>query len=168
MGQTMSKNSNQQKLLIWFPVVLMSLFNLLSALMTGSQFTASVPMIIGAVAEELFYRFFLLKTLLLREERILPSISIVLISILFAAAHLFNLLSGAAAQEIMIQVISAFSFGMWAGAMVWKTNSIWIPVTAHILVNLTASGNCSIIMQIVVSVIVLLDAVWMMNTKRSK
>ena len=60
------------QLLIWAPVVLLPLANLLSAVNSGVSFDFSqrALWVFGAVAEELFYRFFLLKKLLLVSRKL--------------------------------------------------------------------------------------------------
>ena len=128
------------QLLIWAPVLLLPLANLIPAIVSGVNydFSQSLVWVLGAVAEELFYRFFLLRKLLLERSELKPGLAVLLISILFAGMHLFNLRSGMPVSLVLLQAFCAFCFSIWAGAVVWKTRSVMIPLLAHVLMNLTA------------------------------
>lgn len=135
------RSNTKLQILIWSPVFLLPLANLLSsglAFAADYNLTQTAVWVIGAVAEELFYRFFLLKKLLLERTELRPRLSILLVSVLFAAMHLFNLRSGTAVSAVLVQVACAFCFSVWAGAVVVKKRSVLIPLLAHILMNLTA------------------------------
>ena len=91
---------------------------------------------IAAIAEELFFRLFLLKTVLL--PRVKPGAAVVLTAVVFAAMHLLNLRNGTPPAAVLPQILCAFCFSVWAGAVVWRKGSIRIPLLAHVLLNLTA------------------------------
>ena len=131
------------QLLIWAPVLLLPLANLIPAIVSGVNydFSQSLVWVFGAVAEELFYRFFLLRKLLLERSELKPGLAVLLISILFAGMHLFNLRSGMPVSLVLLQAFCAFCFSLWAGAVVWRTRSVMIPLLAHVLMNLTASES---------------------------
>ena len=131
------------QLLIWAPVLLLPLANLIPAIVSGVNydFSQSLVWVFGAVAEELFYRFFLLRKLLLERSELKPGLAVLLISILFAGMHLFNLRAGMPVSLVLLQAFCAFCFSLWAGAVVWKTRSVMIPLLAHVLMNLTASES---------------------------
>ena len=131
------------QLLIWAPVLLLPLANLIPAIVSGVNydFSQSIVWVFGAVAEELFYRFFLLRKLLLERSELKPGLAVLLISLLFAGMHLFNLRSGMPVSLVLLQAFCAFCFSIWAGAVVWKTRSVKIPLLAHVLMNLTASES---------------------------
>ena len=131
------------QLLIWAPVLLLPLANLIPAIVSGVNydFSQSLVWVFGAVAEELFYRFFLLRKLLLERSELKPGLAVLLISLLFAGMHLFNLRSGMPVSLVLLQAFGAFCFSIWAGAVVWKTRSVMIPLLAHVLMNLTASES---------------------------
>ena len=69
-------------------------------------------LVIGAAAEKLFHCFFLLQELLLERTELRLRFSIVLVSLLFAAMHLFNLHSGMAASLVLVQAVCAFCFSI--------------------------------------------------------
>ena len=131
------------QLLIWAPVLLLPLANLIPAIVSGVNydFSQSIVWVFGAVAEELFYRFFLLRKLLLERSELKPGLAVLLISLLFAGMHLFNLRSGMPVSLVLLQAFCAFCFSIWAGAVVWRTRSVKIPLLAHVLMNLTASES---------------------------
>ena len=125
---------------------------------------ANMNLIIGAIAEELFFRCFLLKNVLLDRTKIKPVIAIILVSVLFAAMHLWNLWSGQPPYQTFIQMLFAFSFSIWAGAVTWK--STWlIPLVAHVLLNATA-GEGNIWVSLAVSVLVIVDGLILMKEER--
>ena len=147
------------QILIWAPVLLLPLSNLLSSrgFVPAADYTLTqtAVWVIGAVAEELFYRFFLLQKLLLERTALRPRFSIVLISVLFAGMHLFNLRSGMAVPAVLLQAGCAFCFSVWAGAVVWKTRSVMIPLLAHVLMNLTAFESSDLYISFAASLLTL-------------
>lgn len=151
--------------LIWAPVLLLPLSNLLSSKIapaTDYDLTQTSVWVFGAVAEELFYRFFLLQKLLLERSKLRPQVSIVLISLLFAGMHLFNLRAGMTVSAVLVQAFCASCFSVWAGAAQWRTHSVMVPLLAHVLMNLTAfDGNGSLI-PLAASLITLLDGLILM------
>ena len=156
------RNKTKLRTLIWGPVLLLPLANLISAGFVPAvdyDLTQTAVWVIGAVAEELFYRFFLLQELLLKRTQLRPRVSIMLVSLLFAAMHLFNLRSGMAASVVLVQAVCAFCFSVWAGAVVWKQNSVIIPLLAHVLMNLTAFDGGGNLIPLAVSLITLLDGI---------
>lgn len=153
------------QLLIWAPVLLLPLSNLLSAINSGVSFDFSQTAlwVFGAVAEELFYRFFLLQKLLLERSKLRPRVSVLLISLLFAGMHLFNLRSGMPVPAVLVQAVCAFCFSVWAGAVVWKRRSVIIPLLAHVLMNLTAFEGGGSLLPLAASLITLLDGLILMS-----
>ena len=160
------KTKTKQQILILTPMLLLPVSNLLSAGFVYAddyEMTRTFVWVIGAVAEELFYRIFLLRELLLRRSALSPRVSIVLVSILFAGMHLFNLRSGMAVPVVLLQSGCAFCFSMWAGAVVWNTRSVMIPLLAHILLNLTAFEGGGAFLPLAASLITLLDGFFLMS-----
>lgn len=167
----------KRRILLWFPVVLLPLTNLITAAVTGASvavpYTTSsslipfLPMavvfILGAVAEELFYRWFLLKKAFFQTTKMKPILSILIVSALFAGMHLWNLQASLAVHSVLLQVFSAFSFSIWAGVVVWRTNRIWIPMLAHVLLNATAVEAEIAWMSVLVSMVVLHDGLILMK-----
>ena len=159
------RNETKQRILIWTPVLLLPLSNLLSSrFVPSAEFNLPQTLVwgIGAIAEELFYRFFLLQKLLLERTKLRPRLSIVLISLLFAGMHLFNLRSGLAGSLVLVQAVCAFCFSVWAGAVVWRTRSVMIPLLAHILMNLTAFEGSGTVIPLAAGFITLLDGLILM------
>lgn len=141
--------------LIWFPVVLLPFGNILAALLCAwsLEWRLWILSLVGAVAEEVFFRWLLLKRVLL--SRVRPIISVILVSFLFSACHLLNL-AHSTLLTVLVQLFAAFCFSVWAGAVVWKTERIAIPLIAHLLVNATAVAECAWI-SLPASAIVLAD-----------
>ena len=159
------RNETKRRILIWIPVVLLPLSNLLSSRFVPAadyDLTQTFVWVIGAIAEELFYRFFLLQKLLLERTKLKPRLSIVLISLLFAGMHLFNLRSGLAVPVVLLQAVCAFCFSVWAGAALWRTNSVMVPLLAHILMNLTAFEGSGSLIPLAAGFITLLDGLILM------
>ena len=149
------------QLLIWAPVVLLPLSNLLSAVNSGVSFDFSQTAlwVLGAVAEELFYRFFLLKKLLLDRSGMKGANAVFLVAVLFAAMHLFNLRTGAGLFPVLAQAFCAFCFSVWAGTVVWKKQSLTVPLLAHALLNLTAFEGGAVLIPLAVSIVLLIDGI---------
>ena len=153
--------------LIWAPVVLLPLSNLLSAVIYGVSFDFSQTALwgFGAVAEELFYRFFLLKKLLLDRSGMKGANAVLLVSLLFAAMHLFNLRTGAGLFPVLVQAFCAFCFSVWAGAVVWKRGSVALPLLAHVLLNLTAFEGGGMLIPVAAGILVLLAGLFLLGIK---
>ena len=147
--------------LIWAPVVLLPLSNLLVAIYSGVSFDFSQTAlwVLGAVAEELFYRFFLLKKLLLERSGMKGANAVLLVSLLFAAMHLFNLRSGMIVSSVLVQAFFSFCFSVWAGTVVWKKQSLTVPLLAHALLNLTAFEGGGVFISLAVSIVLLIDGI---------
>ena len=153
------------QLLIWAPVVLLPLSNLLSAVNSGVSFDFSQTAlwVFGAVAEELFYRFFLLKKLLLDRSGMKPPNAVLLVSLLFAVMHLFNLRAGTDLFPVLVQAFCAFCFSVWAGAVVWKRRSVALPLLAHVLLNLTAFEGGGMLIPLAAGILVLLAGLFLLG-----
>ena len=151
--------------LIWAPVLLLPLANLIPVIVSGVNYDFSQALVwaIGALAEELFYRFFLLQKLLLERTALRPRFSIVLISLLFAGMHLFNLRSGMTVSMVLIQSVCAFCFSIWAGAVVWKRRSVLIPLLAHMLMNLTAFDGSGLYISLTASLVTLVIGIMLIK-----
>lgn len=152
--------------LIWAPVVLLPLSNLLSAVNFGVSFDLSQTAlwVLGAIAEELFYRFFLLKKLLLECSGMKGANAVLLVSLLFAAMHLFNLRAGTDLFPVLVQAFCAFCFSVWAGIVMWKKKSLTVPLLAHVLLNLTAFEGGAALIPVVAGILVLIDGLFLLGT----
>ena len=104
MNGTSSKNGIGW-LFLCLPVILLPLTNLLTAAVSDSSIAAAayiapsrlipflpeaVVFILGAIIEELFYRWLLLKKVFFQTTKLKPLRSILIISVLFAGMHLWN------------------------------------------------------------------------------
>ena len=95
--------------------------------------------VIGAVIEELIFRWLLLGKWLLREKRIKPIAAILVVGMVFSLMHLWNLRSGTAFSDVAVQMIFAFCFSVWAEADVLRTGRV-VLLLAHLLLNATATA----------------------------
>ena len=75
--------------------------------------------------------------------------------------HLFNLRAGVSEEEVLVQIVCAFCFSIWAGAVTWKATWL-IPLLAHVLLNATA-GAKNAWFSIAVSIAVLIDGILLMK-----
>lgn len=147
--------------MVWLPVMLLPTSNIVLTILSGADYDAHnvVLWVAGAVAEELFFRWFLLHRIFLRKLK--PTHAILLVSILFAGMHLWNL-THAVYLAILSQMLFAFSFSIWAGAVLWRKGSILIPLLAHVLLNLTAVTEGTLI-PMLVSAVVLADGILLLK-----
>lgn len=154
---------NRKKLfLCWFPVALLPGSNLVVAIVSAHAIKPSVAWVIGAIAEELFFRAFLLRHILL--PRINSTNAIILSSVFFAGMHLFNLRAGTDFLLVLIQMFCAFDFSIWAGSVVCKTDETILPLLAHLLMNATASTD-NLWICIIVSMVILADGILLIRDK---
>ncbi len=150
--------------LYWIPVILLPAWNILMLIFLPISFDSRTLLLslIGAVAEELVFRWFLLPRFFLPCMK--PTHAILLVSVLFAAMHLLNLQTGTPFPAILPQMFCAFCFSIWAGAVVWRKNSILIPLLAHVLLNATAVTE-GLLLPLAVSVVVLVDGILLMKAE---
>ena len=149
------------KCLYWLPLLLLPTGNVLIAAITGQPMSPALPYLLGAAAEELFYRRFLLKTVLLPQLR--PRFAILLTAGLFAGMHFFNLRAGAGLDETLLQAAYAFCFSVWAGAVTWR--STWLlPLAAHVLLNLTATAEVTAV-SLMLGIAVLADGIVLLMSR---
>lgn len=144
-----------ERMLVWAPVLLLPTVNIIHAILTHAPHYIFVAWIIGSAMEELFFRLFLLKCLFL--PRLRSVLAIIIVSILFAGIHLWNLRGGQPIPITLVQMFFAFSFAIWAGVVTWKYTWM-IPLLAHLLLNATASTE-NIWVSLTVGALVLADGV---------
>ncbi len=148
----------KRSIMIWLPIILLPALNMIPVISGHRAYQFFIFPIIGAVVEELIFRGLLLWKWLLYEERIKPVIAIIIVAVLFSLMHLWNLRSGAPFLAVLIQIFFAFCFSIWAGAVVWKTGRITIPLIAHLLLNATAAED-NMWAGIIASIVVLADGI---------
>ena len=148
--------------LYWLPVFMLPAGNILALFFGPITFDPRIFLfsLIGAVAEELFFRWQLLGQIFL--PRIKPVLAVLLVSVLFAAMHLFNLRNGSPLPAILPQMFCAFCFSIWAGAVVWRKGSILIPLLAHVLLNATAVTEGTLI-PVLAGMLLLADGILLMK-----
>ena len=96
--------------------------------------------IYAPITEELFFRFFLLKTLLVRKYNLNFHTANIIQSIIFGGFHLTNqIYTEQKTTTTMIQMLSAVINGLINGYIYKYTNSIIPSVVSHISNNLVAS-----------------------------
>ncbi|GAA2305213.1 CPBP family intramembrane metalloprotease [Glycomyces scopariae] len=61
--------------------------------------------------------------------------AVLISSLLFGLAHLINLFSGASLGPTLVQVGYAFGFGVGFAALLLRTNTMWIGIVLHALVD---------------------------------
>lgn len=153
----------KQKLYCWLPVILLPALNIIITLTSGATYDLSSawPWVIGAIIEELVFRWFVLKKLLL--SRLTPNTAIILVAILFAGLHLLNLWSGTDVSIIVVQMFFAFCFSIWAGYVTYRFTFL-IPLLAHVLLNLTSTTDIWWV-YLLVSAVMLLNGLMLMKSQ---
>ena len=121
---------------IWNMGVLLAL-PVWQAIVLGSfAVSAFFPVFAAVLAEELFFRGFLPNYLgcksVLRGA--------VGSAILFAALHSVNLAAGWDGAYVAVQIVVAFSAGLYWAFIRWRYRSVIPSVVAHLLVNLTGTA----------------------------
>lgn len=95
--------------------------------------------IYAPVAEELFFRFFLMKILLVRKLHLNPHIANITQASIFGVLHLTNTVySDQGSKFSAAQSLSSFIIGLVAGFSYIQTNSILPALLAHMINNLWA------------------------------
>ena len=78
---------------------------------------------------------------------------------IIAVMHLFNLRTGAVLFPVLVQAFCAFCFSVWAGTVIWKKQSLTVPLLAHALLNLTAFEGGAVLIPLAVSIVLLIDGI---------
>ncbi|MCD8309203.1 MAG: CPBP family intramembrane metalloprotease [Clostridia bacterium] len=134
------KRKNYGKALLWcIPCLLVSVANfpfyaLISGAATidryGILWLFILDCILIALMEEMLFRGLLLSILneVIKNK---PLVAVIAESAIFALCHLFNLLSGAAIGETLLQVGYTFLTGLMFSFVYVKTGNIWASVVLH-------------------------------------
>ena len=122
-----------------YPKVLLLLMLPVCNLLTAQRFSPDLPavflMLSVCAVEEIFFRGFLLRSLM--KWGSLPAI--VLSSGIFALFHLVNLIGGSDFDYLWLQVLCAFTVGICYGAVAIELESLYLCFLAHFLTNITAT-----------------------------
>ncbi|MEU6247872.1 CPBP family intramembrane glutamic endopeptidase [Glycomyces sp. NPDC047010] len=127
----------------WFPtliVVVLFMLQLMQSPLTDDAkwLGLGIPNVfmIGFFEEALTRGLVLLPMLIAWQSRPSGVMRAVMISsFLFGIAHLLNLFGGAALAPTLIQVGYAFGFGVGFAALLLRTNTMWIGIVLHALVD---------------------------------
>lgn len=114
--------------LLLFPMI-----NLLDGISSYLSFNLIVGIFASVLAEEVFFRGFLLRYLI----RYGKGLGVGLSAGIFAVFHLSGLIGEADITFLTIQVLSAFGVGIWFGAVSLAQESLLICVLSHFLINFT-------------------------------
>lgn len=120
-------------------LLVLPVFNLATVSSWKMDGVQAVTLICVSVAEELFFRGFLLHHLSRKIGDASPWIS----SCVFALAHVVNLACAVTAESMLLQVLCAFAVGIYYSAVVLRFGSILPCMAAHVLVNLSAGTSLS-------------------------
>ena len=98
--------------------------------------------IYAPMVEELFFRFFLLKIILIKTFNINNHKANIINAILFGAMHMTNVVvSDQQMNRTIIQSIMSGIGGLISGYTYMYTNSIFTPLISHIINNALAAGS---------------------------
>lgn len=128
----------QRNALLWLlPLIVLPLGNRIATSTLELSVHNVLLTLCICMAEELFFRGFLLSFLQSRQRLR----SIFTAALIFALFHGGNLLSGWNPQYVMIQMFLAFSVGMYLCILRLFCGSLVPGIIAHFLVNLTAGSH---------------------------
>ena len=119
------------------PLLILPLGNGILYSFSFAGWETGVLLLCTSVIEELFFRGFLLSCFLEKGT----GKAVVGTSLLFALMHLVNLESGAPFAYTLLQVMCAFWVSISYCLVILRWNSLWPCIAAHMLTNLTASGD---------------------------
>lgn len=121
--------------LYFLPLLLLPVYNLLESGGTVCDSLTAVLMISVSIAEELFFRGFLLSYL--RKWGI--KTSVLMAGMIFALFHSINL-GGTAMAYTVMQMVCALAIGVYYGIIRVKYDSLLPCAIAHILTNITGAS----------------------------
>lgn len=94
-------------------------------------------LLIAVLAEEIFFRGFLLQFL----RRKTPKYAVLLSALLFALLHSVNLFSGYAVMYVIVQILLAFICGIYWGLLRIRYHSLFPCIFAHGIINLVSTTS---------------------------
>lgn len=130
------RNFRPKQYLYCLPLLVLPLYNLMTVQAGVVTFSTCVRMVCVSVAEEIFFRGFLLHYL--SKQGLLRGI--LAASAIFAVFHCVNLFRSAEPLYTLMQILCAFAVGICYCAIVIKGNSLFPGMFAHCLTNITAIG----------------------------
>ncbi len=125
--------------LLWYLLVLLALpaWQLYTFRTVAADF---LPLLTAVLAEELFFRGFLLQRLC-RRSVLAGALGS---AMLFAALHGMNYLAGYEPTYVELQILTAFSAGLFWGLLRLRLRSLLPCLLAHFFVNLTAAAPSAV------------------------
>lgn len=118
----------------FLPLLTLPVYHLLTG---GTPGAGWLLMVSVSVAEELFFRGWLLKILGRRR----PLTGILLSALAFGLFHGVNLLRGAELGYTLMQMLCGIAVGVCFAAVAVRTGSLLIGILVHFLINITAPGS---------------------------
>lgn len=97
-----------------------------------AQLWACLSMFLSGFIEEVIFRGFLFKALVLRDGL---RKSIVIVAVTFGIGHILNLLTGQAGPETVAQIIFAVAWGFMFTIVFYKSKSLWPCILIHGFIN---------------------------------
>lgn len=126
-----------KKYLFFLPLGALPVYNVLTGSGWELSFSLAALMLCASIAEELFFRGFLLR-ILLKWSR---AGGIVVSGAVFALAHFVNLIQGADLSYVLMQTLCAFSAGIGFAAVTAASGSVLPCIAAHFLINISAGSG---------------------------
>ena len=120
----------------WYALVLLALPPWQMCVIRSVAVDALLPLFTAVLAEELFFRGFLLERLCRRS----CLLGVVGSAALFAALHSVNFLAGCDSAYVTVQILTALVAGVYWGLIRLRFQSLLPCVIAHLLVNLTGAA----------------------------
>lgn len=129
--------------LFFLPLVLLPIWNLLTAAKWSPELPTAFLMLCVSIAEEIFFRGFMLRFFSKRSKLS----GILITSAVFAWFHWVNLFPSGNFAYIMMQVLCAFAAGVCYCAVTLRCGSLLPSVAAHFITNITGAGDPAIALQ---------------------
>lgn len=98
------------------------------------------------IIEELYIRALLLNLIerIAYKSKHATLIGIIISSVLFGLGHIFGMI-GQNALTIICRIIWTVSLGIYLGVIYKKSNNLWLPIIAHILIDICAIAFCFVV-----------------------
>lgn len=119
------------------PLVVLPLFNLLIATEHRIDFSAVALMLSVSIAEEIFFRGYMLRFFAKRSNLL----RVVVTSVIFALFHGVNLIQNADITYTLMQISCAFATSVCYCAIALKFSSLLPCIISHVLTNITGISN---------------------------
>lgn len=98
----------------------------------AAQVTAVFSMILVGYVEEMIFRGFLLRAMLVKNK---PTVAIIISAVTFGIGHIVNLFTGQASVKTFMQILFAVSWGFIFTMVYYKCGSMIPCIMAHALID---------------------------------